>query len=191
MSAARSVVVYLRTPRTNVEPSGPTAPEPRDIAEPEPTIHPAHVDLAEMGGRIIDDFLSMPDITFMSPMHLEGGTTIRRVLLNCAACDLPCVVICGERTQPFPWMAEFVGLGFCMECRFFTPFNTRFRQKAGEPQVIALWREYGKWRSEAAIEESGAFWRRCVIGIRRMWNWTHTRHRRQPEVDESEAEERT
>jgi hypothetical protein len=165
----KGISVYLKTPRAYSAPAG---------QKPEPPESAVVMSEEELGDQILKDFRAGTDINGMEPLQLEGGAMIEMVLLPCAVCEIPSTLISGTRTQPFPWMAEYVGLCFCPECWFFTPCNSRLRQKAGEPEVMVLWREYGEWHSEPAKKETWSFWRYWVMEARRAWNSFRNRERR-------------
>lgn len=184
MKSKKDISVYLKTPRAEMKVSQgvPDAPGPVESAE---VMSPEELD-----NQILKDFKEGTDINDLSPLELEGGTSIDKVLLTCAICELPSTVLSGTRTQPFPWLAEYVGLCFCAECWFFTPFNSRLRQKAGEPEVAVLWREYGKWQSEPAAQESWSFLRWLVIDAQRAWNSFRMRARRNEILGDEDGEEK-
>jgi hypothetical protein len=189
MKAIKDITVYLNAPRADMKVPIGEATQPE---QPEP---PAQIEsaqlmsLEELGDRILKDFAKGTDINSLAPLQLEGGARIEKVLLNCAGCELPSTILSGTRTQPTPWLAEYVGLCFCPECWFFTPFNSRLRQKAGEPEVLVLWCEYGQWQSAPAIEESWSFFRWLVIDAQRKWNWFRMRARRKEILGDEDDEE--
>lgn len=164
------LTVYLKTPRVR------TAP-PIDSRMIESNRAATSEDLGE---HLIDDFLSKPNLNAIPPLRLEGGVTIKQVMLRCAVCELPCTALAGERSQPFSWLAEFFGLGYCEECRFFTPFDCRLRQKSGESGVMVLWREYGEWQNALAVQETWSTPRWWGIAIRRALNRARNRLRLPP-----------
>lgn len=189
MKPKQDITVYLRTPRAEMkapltERSLPEQPDP-----PEQVESVQLMSLEELGDQILKDFARGTDINSLAPLQLEGGARIDKVLLNCAGCELPSTILSGTRTQPFPWLAEYVGLCFCPECWFFTPFNSRLRQKAGEREVTVLWREYDQWKNEPAIEESWSFFRWLVIDAQRRWNWFRMRGRRKEILGDENDEE--
>lgn len=171
----KDITVYLKTPRAEMKapPAEPTLPDQSEQTEPAQVMS-----MEELSDQILKDFARGTDINDLPPLELEGGASIDKVLLTCAGCELPSTVLSGTRTQPFPWLAEYVGLCFCPECWFFTPFNSRLRQKAGEPEVIVLWREYGQWQSKPAKQESWSFLRWLIIDVQRIWNSFRMRARR-------------
>jgi hypothetical protein len=184
----KDITVYLKTPRAEMK-APLDEPSPQD--RPESVASAPVMSMEELSDQILKDFAAGTDINGLPPLQLEGGASIDKVLLTCAGCELPSTVLSGKRTQPFPWLAEYLGLCFCPECWFFTPFNSRLRQKAGEPEVIVLWREYGQWQSEPAKQESWSFLRWLAIDTQRMWNGFRTRARRKEILGGENGEERT
>jgi hypothetical protein len=181
VKSMKEISVYLKTPRAY------SAPPRRELESVESVVVMSE---EELGEEILKSFREGTDINGMEPLQLEGGATIKTVLLRCAVCELPSTLLSGTRTQPFPWMAEYVGLCFCHECWFFTPFNSRLRQKAGEPEVMLLWREYGKWHSEPAVRESWSMLRWWGIELQRAWNSFKNRARRKEILGDDAEEEK-
>lgn len=177
----KGISVCLKTPRAQMAPP---------MQEVESVESREDISLEELGDQILKDFRAGTDINGMEPLQLEGGATIEMVLLHCAVCEIPSTLLSGTRTQLFPWMAEYVGLCFCPECWFFTPCNSRLRQKAGEPEVTVLWREYGEWHSEPAKQETWSFCRYWVMEARRAWNSFKNRERRKEILGEDADEEK-
>lgn len=99
------------------------------------------------------------DVATLMPVKLEGGFEVEEVCAVCSRCHEHCTVTRGTVVQPFPWMVEARGIGYCKPCRFLTPIHARFQhRKGGRPSLS--WLKGQQWDHAQLSDLRDTFWSR-------------------------------